>query len=153
MKMDRYVEQLIEDIRNSESKADSRISEIVEYVDYFDYLPLEEDSNLHGVKLSDLVDIDRIFFPDRLLLNDNHITMLVNAIDKLWKAYGLNPVFPDELPDNIKYCQFRNYLNQVVYPVKGKMVDIELCDYLPHQCPFGELCPVAEKVSNRNMTA
>ncbi|NPA37217.1 MAG: hypothetical protein GXO47_10260 [Chlorobi bacterium] len=144
MKMDRYVEQLIEDIRTSVITAEKRLDEISDFQEdeifHFDV----DDNSFHGIILSVLFDIDKMFFPELILLNDSHISVLVNEIEKLWRAYGLNPVFHDALPDSLKYCQFRNYMTHVVYPVKSKIVDVELCDYLPHQCPFGELCPVAE---------
>lgn len=159
MNMKRYIEQLLEDIKDSKKVAKKRVVNITalrsggELNEY----NIIEDDNPTGIKLSDLFNIDQVFFPERCFLDNEQISVLTDAIESLWKAYGFNPIFHDKLPVSLRYSQFRNYLNQIVYPVPGEPVDVELCDYLPQHCPFAEECPVAiedfEFFNKRNASA
>ena len=143
MIMTRYLEQLLEDIKSAEEVADVRISDICSFNDGSQYHIINDDDYSTGVKISELFDLDQLFFPKRKLLDDEQISVLVVAIESLWEAYGLNPVFHDNISEEAKYCQLRNYLNHKVYPVSGKMVDVELCDYNQNDCPFIKWCSIA----------
>ena len=143
MVMTRYVEQILEDIENAKSAADERVNTICASYDKDEYHVVIDEDNTGGIKLSMLFDIDKIFFPERNLLDNEQISAMNSAIESLWKAYGLNPVFHDNLPDESIYCQLRNYLDQKVYPVSGTMVDVELCDYNQNDCPFINWCSIA----------
>jgi len=159
MKMKRYIEQLLEDIKDSNKAAKKRVANITALRttgEENEYNIIDDDNSL-GIKLSELFNIEQVFFPERTLLDDGQISVLVEAIESLWKTYGLNPIFHEKLPVSLKYCQLRNYLSQIVYPVPGETVDVELCDYLPQHCPFAEECPVAieemELFNKRNVSA
>ncbi len=157
MTMTRYVEQLHEDIRGAEEFAEKRVSEMFTTTQEEEYHISFDDDNSAGIIISELFELDQISFPERKHLNEEQISILVEAIESLWKAYGLNPLFEEGLPDESKYCQLRNYLNQKVYPVYGKMVDVELCDYNQHDCPFINWCTIAttqkEKDNKKNISA
>jgi len=140
----RYVEQLLEDIRSSERMAEKRLQNLKKVddleSDYFCY----DEIDTFGVKLSNLFELDKIFFPERKILDEDQQKDIVEALTSLWKAYGLNPVFPKNVPVEVKYCQFRDHLDHVTTPVPGKTMDVELCDYLPEYCPFISWCPLAK---------
>ena len=141
----RYIEQLIEDINRSETFAGERVDRFVNFNDLDSEFVCDDDIDSLGIKLSELFQIDKMFFPERKLLNAEQISLLINAMESLWRAYGLNPVFPPTATDEVKYCQFRDHLDHEVIPVSGKIMDVELCDYLPHHCPFFEWCPLAKE--------
>jgi len=141
----RYIEQLLEDIRNSEMLAGKRLQNLKKLDDLdTDYL-CEDEIDSFGVKLSDLFELDKIFFPEKRMLDKNQMNQLVEALMSLWKAYGMNPVFPINVSVEIKYCQLRDHLDHVTMPVPGKVMDVELCDYLPEYCPFFDWCSLAKE--------
>jgi len=143
----RYIEQLLEDIHSSEMKAEKRLQNLKKVddldTDYF----CEDEIDTFGVKLADLFELDKIFFPERRMLNGDHMDRIVEALTSLWMAYGLNPVFHRNAPVEVKYCQLRDHLDHVTTPVSGKIMDVELCDYLPEYCPFFDWCPLAKEYS------
>ncbi len=145
MVMNKYIEQILEDIENSKSAADKRVNAFCDSYDKDEYHIVVDEDNTGGIKLSKLFDIDLIFFPERNLLDNEQISDMVQAIESLWEAYGVNPIFHENLPMEARYCQLRNYLNHKVYPEYGKVVDVELCDYNENDCPFSDWCSVASE--------
>jgi hypothetical protein len=143
MVMTRYIEQILEDIRDAELLSVERVRNVCSPNEDEEYHIVIDENSTGGIKLSKLFDIDKIFFPEKSLLDSEQILVMVNAIESLWRAYGLNPVFHADLPEESKYCLLRNYLDQKVYPVYGNLVDVELCDYNQHDCPFINWCSVA----------
>lgn len=146
--MDRYIEQLLDDIQYSASIAEKRLKNRNKLDNLEADYVFDDEIDAFGVKLSELFAIDKIFFPDRKRLSRKQISQLADAMEKLWKAYGLNPVFPDNVSDEVRYCQMREHLDHETYPVHGKVVDVELCDYLPEHCPFFNWCPLVAENSN-----
>jgi hypothetical protein len=141
--MKRYVEQLLEDIGIARELASERLQKLVMQASNDEYFVLCEDEET-GVTLSELFGLEQFSFPKRSYLDQKEVTTLVDNITSLWKAYGLNPLFPATLPVEMKYCQMRSYLHQKVYPMLGGLVDVELCDYLPSQCPLAADCPLIQ---------
>ena len=145
--MNRYIEQLLEDIQYSASLAEGRLKNWNKFDNLDADCVFDDEVDTSGVKLSELFSIDKMFFPDRKRLNQKQISQLADAMEELWKAYGLNPVFPDNVSDEVRYCQMREHLDHETYPVYGKVVDVELCDYLPEHCPLFNWCPLAAENS------
>ena len=146
--MDRYIAQLLEDIHYSASIAEKRLKNRNKLDNLNADLVFDDEIDVFGIKLSELFGIEKIFFPDRKRLNREQISQLADSMEELWKAYGLNPIFPDNISDEVRYCQMREYLDYETFPDHGIVVDIELCDYLPKHCPFINWCPIAEENSN-----
>ncbi len=142
--MKRYVEQLLEDIKSSEALAAKRVERIVGFIDLESDYVSDDDIDSLGIKLSRLFHLDEMFFPERRFLNEEQISLLVNSLERLWKAYRLNPLFPPNATNEVKYCQFRNHLNHEVLPVSDNTMDVELCDYVPYYCPLFEWCPLVQ---------
>jgi len=140
----RYIEQLLEDIHHSEMMAERRLRNFKKVDDLESDYFCDDEIDSFGVKISELFELDKIFFPNRKMLDENQMSQLVKAMESLWKAYGLNPVFPSNVTDEVKYCQFRDHLDHVISPISGKTMDVELCDYLPEYCPFYGWCPLAQ---------
>lgn len=142
--MKRYIEQLIEDLDTAKANASSKLRLVHENAFNSDYLPVcdEEDS---GIVVADLIGMEKFFFPSTDFLNNIEVSELTNAIIAVYQAYGLNPIFAPCTTDLIKYGHLRSYMTHEVYPIEGKMVDIEMCDYLPADCPFFMLCSSAQR--------
>jgi hypothetical protein len=142
--IERYIEQLLEDIRYSEEYAEKRLMNFKKVNDLEADCLFDEEIESFGIKLSDLFEMDKMFFPEKKMLDVQQMSQLVDAMESLWRSYGLNPVFPEDIPVEVKYCQLRDHLDHVTMPVPGKIMDVELCDYLPEYCPFFNWCPLAQ---------
>ncbi|TAJ15741.1 hypothetical protein DMA11_00645 [Marinilabiliaceae bacterium JC017] len=138
--MRRYVEQLLEDIKEANRSAHNKLLKIQEEDDDL-YIPVTNEDD-HGFVLSELLGLEQFIFPKCYYLEDREVSSLVSAMIQLWIKYGLQPHFPEFLPDRMKYGQMRSFLNQKVYPVVGEIVDVELCDYLAGECPLSMHCPL-----------
>lgn len=138
--MKRYVEQLLEDLSWAKRCADKRLSSYFYSDESDDYFPIWDDVNDEGVKISELMGLEMFIFPKSNFLGDEEVSELLPAMMDLWQAYGMNPLFADCVTNRIKYDHLRISLNQAVYPVQGELVDLEMCDYLPGNCPFSSHC-------------
>jgi hypothetical protein len=137
--MKRYIEHLIEDLEKVRMESVERLRNFFTSPVASDY-ELYQDEELDGVKLSDLIGMEQFFFPNIDYLSDVEISEVVNALTRVYEAYGLNPIFENCVNDRIKYGHLRIALEQEVYPVKNQVVDLEMCDYLPQYCPLYNLC-------------
>ncbi len=142
MWMKRYVEQLIEDLEVSLEKAGQKLSLFFDSSDSLGYFPMMDDEE-GGIQLSDLIGMEKFVFPKVSFLSEFEASALTNVMVKVFNAYGLNPIFWNEITDSIRYGQLREYIDHIVYPEEGTFVDLEMCDYLPEDCSFASTCPVA----------
>jgi len=138
--MKRYIEQLVEDLEVSLDHAEQKLSLFFDNSCCFGYFPIGDDEE-GGIKVSDLIGLEKFVFPKVDYLNDSEAKELTIIMFKVYRAYGLNTIFSGCIPDKIKYGQLRDYMSHVVYPELNQLVDIEMCDYLPIYCPFASLCP------------
>lgn len=146
MWMKRYVEQLVEDLEVTLENAGTKLSLFFDASDDTDYFPITDEDE-GGILISDLIGMEKFVFPKVDYLNDIEAYELSSIMVKVFIAYGLNPIFWNEVPDKIRYGQLRDYIDHVVYPEKGTLVDLEMCDYLPDHCPFASICPILSKRS------
>ncbi|MCU4155480.1 hypothetical protein J1N10_05795 [Carboxylicivirga sp. A043] len=137
--MKRYIEQLIEDLQEIRSKSTQNLSLFFKVPEMQDY-DLYNDEEHEGIKVTDLIGMEKFFFPNVDYLTDAEAEVIVVEFENVFNAYGLNPIFEDCVTARIKYGHLRHALNHQVFPVENQMVDIEMCDYLPQYCPMHELC-------------
>ncbi len=137
--MKKYVQQLIEDLNGLKRNAHSNLNAYFNGECVDEYLIIE-DGEFKGIKVSDLIGLEFFMLPDLNYLNRNEIKELVKVLSNLWKAYGLDPMFAACVSDGVKYLQMKEYLNEFVFPTQNSMVDVEMCDFMPHACPYGEMC-------------
>ena len=137
--MRRYIEQLIEDLDEAINVSSTKLDLLFnKYEGDEHYIYLEDDEA--GITISDLIGIDQIYFPQSGYVDDNEAEHLVNKIIEVYYQYGINPIFHHYVGNKVKYEHLRLSMSCHVYPVKGEVVDIELCDYLPHNCPLHDMC-------------
>lgn len=138
----RYVEQLLGDLGEAKGKAEENLFLFFDNAGSYEYLTISDDEE-GGIKLSELVGMEKFLFPQLEYLNFLEARMLTDALIHVYRAYGFNPLFLHNVPYKIKYAQLRDYMSNIVYPCQEQLVDIEMCDYLPRYCPFVKICPVA----------
>jgi len=139
-KMERYVEQLINDLHTAAAKFLQRqiIPETTEDRGLEDTRQLIENPYL---TLEELTSIEVAVFPEHKDMDGLHTRKVLRAMLQLLDACYLKVYFPDEAPHEIKYEALREYWD--VYQVKHLPLsgdDIELCTGDPMTCPFGEYC-------------
>lgn len=150
--MEKYVNQLIEDIENMlddnsnkpwdsfepESESEKRIEDANE-----EFLNGEQHQIQHIIGLS--VDL----LPSHERLTDNQITQLVNVIELLFEKYNFELAYPDEdLTDRAIYILIRKELTTYASHLNYGRVGIEFCDYDIEHCPIPGLCKGCEKMLN-----
>lgn len=99
---------------------------------------VNSEKYIHGVPkpISEITGIGKQLLPPLKELNDAQAAILIDEIQRLLKAYRFFPVFPEKLPDHIKYRLLFNIWNEkMVYLGTGQSY-IEFCTYQPEQCPF-----------------
>ncbi|MCG8578729.1 MAG: hypothetical protein MI866_02355 [Bacteroidales bacterium] len=137
--MKRYLEQLIEDLREARAKSTHNLSLFFKVPEMHDFDLYHNDEHA-GIKVGDLIGMEKLFFPNVDYLTDSEAEKVVDEFYEVFKAYGLNPIFEVCVTAKVKYGHFRHALNHQVFPVNNQVVDVEMCDYLPQYCPMFELC-------------
>lgn len=138
--MQRYVEQLIEDIEEAAKHPpavpfieppphiadDPVISELV-------LVPYKSIEEWTGIK--------RVAFPGIFKLTDQQIRLLNKAIFKLLDSLQIDLVDkPKDLPDEVLYDIITDNWDDMVQYLPSSGFDWELCTGDPETCPYGEFC-------------
>jgi hypothetical protein len=133
--MQRYVEQIIEDMRQATENLPAK-----------PYLELSEDDEcLRGVMeyestvtkpMQEWLGIDKACFPPAAKHTQKEIELLVEEILKLWKFYNFEAILPKNLPKDIAYKMLVDYFDKSVIHVSEGTIGIEFCNYEPENCPF-----------------
>ncbi|MFA8434821.1 MAG: hypothetical protein ACEPOZ_09935 [Marinifilaceae bacterium] len=143
--MDRYIEQLIEDLRkagsshiqlqhcsNKEGGDDERfIKELeeVENVVYGDQIPMSE---ITGISTS--------LLPPREKLNEMQAILLVKELDVLLNCFHFVVEFPEGFPIEDRYSFYPKIWEDKYVVMNFGTYHIELCSYDPENCPFPGYC-------------
>ena len=91
--------------------------------------------------LSGLFGIPAEALPPAERLTAAQLETLVAAITQLWQAYGCDPSFPDGVPVEVKYGQFRRHWDYAIDYTALSGGWFDFCDCDPAGCPYGTLCP------------
>ncbi|MBE0638840.1 MAG: hypothetical protein IH598_09995 [Bacteroidales bacterium] len=142
--MNRYVEQLIEDIRKAAANApqpdddETEISDEEALARHFD----DVEQYLHGEreKLSEIIGIPLNLLPSPGKLTKTQISKLTVELVRLLNVWNFYPDFPNNLPDHMKYAALLGiWESEQVYMNSGE-THLEFCDYDPSDCPFPGYC-------------
>lgn len=125
--MERYIEQLIEDIRNSSEKApkedtgtdDPDGTDSIRYAEQFVHGEAQPLSQITGIDQEQLPPVDK--------LNNKQINQLLNELIRLLNNFHFVPDFPEKVPVNLRYKVLREHWNDEYVSVGGGQVHIEFC--------------------------
>ncbi|MBI4645184.1 MAG: hypothetical protein HY738_00985 [Bacteroidia bacterium] len=137
--MQRYIEQLVEDIRARKNYVpkEEPFSEVYEEFEV-QMMTLEDGPD---TQLSKVFKLDKEAFPPADKLTNEQIETLVNEILSLWAAYNIEAMYPENVPPRILYPLLVEQLDKPFQYWTGWQMTMELCDYEPDRCPFGtEYC-------------
>ncbi len=154
--MNRYVEQLIEDIRRAgemappdvETATDLDEDEALEqhFADVERYIAGETDGTL-----STITGILTDTLPQPEKLTPAQLSRLVSELVILLNKWNFYPEFPDKLPDELKYRALLGVWDDEQTYAKSGMMHLEFCNFDPESCPFTGYCTVCDEVANDDM--
>lgn len=131
--MQRYVAQLIEDLKEAALK--SPVSQ------QFSYASGNNNGFIAIESLEKLFDFPLEKLPDPELLNSQQLQTLSDTILDLLTAYNLYTILPNDLPPAEKYQLLRNTWRQEGMKYSPYAFHkIDFCRQTPHQCLFKEHC-------------
>ncbi len=142
--MNRYIEQLIEDIRNAAEHAPPQEFDNSEPDDEEALeMELEESERIINgpfERLSDIVGISRKLLPAPDRLNEGQKKQLVIELEKLLNAYNFFPDYPEKVPFDMLYEAFYKIWDDGFVRITSGQYHIEFCDYDEATCPFPGFC-------------
>jgi len=142
--MQRYVEQLIDDInsRIAEAPAVTDYSVILDETELEEILETETSSDVRKTTIADVVGIEKMFLPPVDKLGTNDFDPLGDAVSRLWKAFHLHPMFPDNVPLSLRYrCLREHWEDEIIADFNGEIC-IDICNYDCADCPLEAYCSV-----------
>lgn len=148
--MQRYVEQLIEDIR-AIAKNPPHLSARKNFLsssetddDFFD--DVERYIRGDELNLSAILGLPKTALPDHQRLTDRQINWLCHELIQMLIAWNFLPEFPCKLPVRLQYQVIRDHWDdKVVYVTNGTM-HIEFCHYDREECPFPDHCSFCDEM-------
>ena len=148
--MQRYVEQLIEDIRAiaknppNVSAGKNYLSSSETETEYFD--DVEKFIRGDELNLSAIVGLPKSALPDHQRLSDRQVKWLCQELILMLRAWNFEPEFPCKLPVRLQYQTIRDHWDdKVVYVASGTM-HIEFCSYDRDECPFPDHCTFCDEM-------
>lgn len=141
--MERYIEQLIEDMQEAAQHVKPP-GTMWQSVDMSNKGEVEDmafvEQYIYGTPapLSSIVGITSEKLPPTDRLTEAQAKKLYAAMEKLLKAHRFVPDFPDGLPVTMKYAILRDSWNDEHVAIGAGEVHIEFCEYEPEECPFPE---------------
>jgi len=142
--MQRYVEQLIEDIEKA-AKHPPAIPFIEPPPHIADDPVISELALIPYKSIEEWTGIKQAAFPGIFKLTDHQIKLLNSAIFKLLDSIHVELVDrPKELPDEMLYDILTEYWDDQVQYLPSSGFDWELCTGDQETCPYGEFCDCIE---------
>lgn len=139
--MERYIQQLAEDLRDAKRFVPKRKPQ--EEIDEDDFMEglyeidriidNREDSPMHNI-----FGIDPISFPPANRLTPDQASFIASEILELWEAFNIEAVYPQNFPlDKLYPMLVEKFKKPFMYFPMGT-TGIEFCNYDPDECPFGD---------------
>ncbi len=138
--INRYIEQLVEDIQALYLKQPSNI---------FSDNNIQTDTlklNLAEQELSTIVGLSKALFPAADILDEEQAGKLVTHLIFLLKGYNIIPDFPVGLPFIVRYQLLLEIWDTEIKLI-GKEHHIDLCHYDPDNCPYLDYCSICDDLT------
>lgn len=144
MSLQRYINQLLEDIQEATQNVPEPYHLLEEELDdEFGMLPWMEDPKKSPTKsLEEWTNLKKEQFPPESKLTDEQVSVLLTAIKGLLETYNCSAVFQIEVPERIQYRVIRARFQQEVPMLKANYFFFEFCDKKDNkdrsECILGE---------------
>ena len=145
--MEKYIKQLIEDIRNAHRQL---TKEETEKAETFEQHIEEVERYIAGGE--DLIqptfgyhcNLNKEQFPPPSRLTFEQMNTVCDAFEKLLLSWNAHADFPDNLPIAMAYETLISVLDRKFMTPTSGFVGLEFCDYMPEECRFKEHCTCKE---------
>jgi len=148
--MQRYVEQLIEDVRAIATNPPhlSANKGVLFSTDTADDIIDDAERFVSGdqINMSVIVGLPKSALPDHSRLTDKQIKWLTSELILMLNAWNFNPEFPCKLPVRLQYQAIRDHWDDETVYVRTGTVHIEYCSYDRDECPFPEYCTFCDEM-------
>ena len=137
--MHRYIEQLIEDMKDiidSVEKKDSVIDH--DAANHFDDVEKFIDGPFYP--LGEILGMEKVALPPIEKLNREQIHEIYPVLLDLLEAYNFIPEFPRNVDIALKYHLIREKWDEEFVHIESGVSHIEFCNYDSENCPFGKQC-------------
>lgn len=141
--MQRYIEQLIEDIDLQISKTRNALNNNVSDDEEFEKPELYENSEQK--RIEDYIGIETSCLPPDERINEEQLRDLFPKLLELLECRKLYLDFPCELPIRIKYKLMRKKWSEEILIIESGETHIEFCSYLKESCPLPEYCDYCDR--------
>lgn len=147
--MERYIQQLIEDLRLLISKMKTpEETEIKSVHDDESFRKHIEDveNYLHGeqIPVSTITGILKEQLPPPEKLNKQQKKKLATEMEIFLRYLHFELDFPRKYPVHLRYSFIRNFWDEKHAPMSYGTTHIEFCDYNKENCPFTGYCKTCE---------
>ncbi len=154
--MQRYLEQLINDLRRAtwkisppheiwlESEADPDNEPELEDLSYVEEYVYGEE-----IPVSRMTGIAPEYLPPPEMLTDDEKALLSTELEKTLEVFHFILDFPADYPMYSRYSFIRNFWNEKHVPLSFSESHIEFCDYDQNSCPFPGYCTVCDEVARQ----
>jgi hypothetical protein len=127
--MQRYINQLLQDIEEATNNVPEPWYPIEDVDDEFGVLPwMENPENAPTKSLEEWTKLKKEQFPPENRLTEPQLSQLLTAIKKMLDAYNCSAVFQISVPENIQYRVIRARFQQEVPMLKANYFFFEFCD-------------------------
>lgn len=149
MNIQRYIEQVIEDIDHLLEK-DPPYKNTNPPLDFLEEMELFEDSilNNRGMPVVKYSSISKNQLPPAESLSLKQLRDLKEKILDLLQHCNLILEYPEQLPDDSVYHVIRENWETFILPESDFYIHHEFCDYDFEACPFPGFCNHCEELNN-----
>ncbi|PKR81793.1 hypothetical protein CW751_00180 [Brumimicrobium salinarum] len=141
--MNRYIEQLVEDLKEAE-EAQIAVRSHLDILGEAELYIVEDEDFCDGFNVAPLCEIigfEKIVFPPHEQLTDSQIDLIYQQLSNLIENYNFFLDFPEKVQTRLKYTLLINALEDEYTCSNANITSIEFCDYDHDTCPFGaSLC-------------
>ena len=145
--MERYIEQLMEDLNNyilEMKNAGIHNDETVPVPSPFIYDSLKESelfASGEGVtEIGVTTNIEQMELPPANRLSEDQQALLAEKLQELLSYHHYILDFPESLPSHLKYPHIYSFWKEKHLPMKHGFFHVEFCEYDPENCPFPGYC-------------
>lgn len=145
--MERYLEQLLEDLNNYITKmkmAGISNDETKPLMTENDDDSLKESeryaSGEGATAVGNTTNVQQMELPPAKMLSNDQKALLAKKLQEMLSYHHYILDFPERLPSHLKYPHIYKFWKQEHVPMKYGFVHVEFCNYDPENCPFPEYC-------------
>ena len=142
--MQRYINQLIEDLRAAKNQVppEPKLSE-----DYEEFeKQMFEMETSPSIPMKQLFGISYDELPPPEKLTEEQMQQLIDAIFETWAAFNCSAEFPDDVPIKLQYDLVRDQFADPIHYMPGYSMDFDFCIAWCPECKITEYCTLKDEI-------